>query len=185
MRMNQAEILRAGCGRYLTFLGRAGETMTILLSVADSLPYEYAVHIQAKAQIILNGALLTSTDEIDDDRPYGECDYDRKVYGLLFCGVKYTVRSIEIDESFCIRLLFDNGLEIFSCPIGLECSPQDELWRIFLLWFAGSYLIGYFDHTLTEETEESQETLDAMKRNAELRRKKRESDKRDSMREPG
>lgn len=180
MKMNRAELLNAGCGRQLTSLSRAGKTMTILLSEAEALPSEYAIHIQTNAKILLDGILLTSTDDIDADQPYGEGIYDRKVTKLLTDGNQYTVKSIQVDEKFCIKLRFDNGLEIFSCPEEEPPSPQDELWRVFLVWYAGPYLTGYVDRIEMEEAEVSQERLDAIRRDMELLRKR----KHDNLRKP-
>ena len=70
--MTGVELLQNGIGRTLGFLGRAGAMISItLLSRA-----EYQIHIDTGVSILLNGVAYTSSAEINDDMPYGVCEFD-------------------------------------------------------------------------------------------------------------
>lgn len=76
--MTGVELLQNGIGRTLGFLGRAGAMISItLLSRAEDEP-EYQIHIDTGVSILLNGVAYTSSAEINDDMPYGVCEFDQK-----------------------------------------------------------------------------------------------------------
>ena len=81
--MTGVELLQNGIGRTLGFLGRAGAMISItLLSRAEDEP-EYQIHIDTGVSILLNGVAYTSSAEINDDMPYGVCEFDQKAAALL------------------------------------------------------------------------------------------------------
>ena len=133
--MTGVELLQNGIGRTLGFLGRAGAMISItLLSRAEDEP-EYQIHIDTGVSILLNGVAYTSSAEINDDMPYGVCEFDQKAAALLASG------------------------DARSTP-GL-C---EEMWRIFLSWTADIHLIGYPDGIVEELPTLSQRELDERKR---------------------
>ena len=84
--MTGVELLQNGIGRTLGFLGRAGAMISItLLSRAEDEP-EYQIHIDTGVSILLNGVAYTSSAEINDDMPYGVCEFDQKAAALLASG---------------------------------------------------------------------------------------------------
>jgi hypothetical protein len=79
--MTGVELLQNGIGRTLGFLGRAGAMISItLFSRAEDEP-EYQIHIDTGVSILLNGVAYTSSAEINDDMPYGVCEFDQKSGG--------------------------------------------------------------------------------------------------------
>ena len=88
------ELLQNGIGRTLGFLGRAGAMISItLLSRAEDEP-EYQIHIDTGVSILLNGVAYTSSAEINDDMPYGVCEFDQKAAALLASGDAFRLERL-------------------------------------------------------------------------------------------
>ena len=140
--MTGVELLQNGIGRTLGFLGRAGAMISItLLSRAEDEP-EYQIHIDTGVSILLNGVAYTSSAEINDDMPYGVCEFDQKAAALLASG------------------------DAFRLELHTRSTPGlcEEMWRIFLSWTADIHLIGYPDGIVEELPTLSQRELDERKR---------------------
>lgn len=159
--MTGVELLQNGIGRTLGFLGRAGAMISItLLSRAEDEP-EYQIHIDTGVSILLNGVAYTSSAEINDDMPYGACEFDQKAAALLASGDAFRLERLSYDEAYLLHVIFDNGLELHTrSTLGL-C---EEMWRIFLSWTADIHLIGYPDGIVEELPTLSQRELDERKR---------------------
>ena len=110
--MTGVELLQNGIGRTLGFLGRAGAMISItLLSRAEDEP-EYQIHIDTGVSILLNGVAYTSSAEINDDMPYGVCEFDQKTAALLASGDAFRLERLSYDEAYLLHVIFDNGLEL-------------------------------------------------------------------------
>ena len=158
--MTEFELLQNGIGRHLSFLGRAGLMVSITLRAQlDGIP-DYQIHLDTNVAIFLNGVEYTSSNEIDDDMPYGACEFDIKAETILLNSCEFCLKKIFYDEMFLLHLLFDNGLEIHTCAV----SPKgSEMWRIFLSWTADIHLIGHPEGVIAEQSSFSQKELDARK----------------------
>ena len=112
--MTGVELLQNGIGRTLGFLGRAGAMISItLLSRAEDEP-EYQIHIDTGVSILLNGVAYTSSAEINDDMPYGVCEFDQKAAALLASGDAFRLERLSYDEAYLLHVIFDNGLELHT-----------------------------------------------------------------------
>lgn len=159
--MTGAELLENGMGRTLGFLGRAGAMVSItLLPHAEDEP-EYQIHIDSDVSILLNGMVYTSSDEIDDDMPYGACEFDQKAAALLASGAAFQLERLSCDEAHLLHVIFDKGLELHTCSVS---EPGEEMWRVFLSWTADIHLIGYPEGIVEEPPTLSQRELDERKR---------------------
>lgn len=159
--MTGVELLQNGIGRTLGFLGRAGAMISItLLSRAEDEP-EYQIHIDTGVSILLNGVAYTSSAEINDDMPYGVCEFDQKAAALLASGDAFRLERLSYDEAYLLHVIFDNGLELHTRSTPGLC---EEMWRIFLSWTADIHLIGYPDGIVEELPTLSQRELDERKR---------------------
>ena len=155
--MTGVELLQNGIGRTLGFLGRAGAMISItLLSRAEDEP-EYQIHIDTGVSILLNGVAYTSSAEINDDMPYGVCEFDQKAAALLASGDAFRLERLSYDEAYLLHVIFDNGLELHTRSTPGLC---EEMWRIFLSWTADIHLIGYPDGIVEELPTLSQRELD-------------------------
>lgn len=159
--MTQFELLQNGIGRSLGFLGRAGYMVSVtLLSRTEGAP-DYQAQIDTMTSVAFQGTEYTSSCEIDDDAPYGVCEFDKKVAAIMSDKERFSLKRIFYDDAYCLHLLFNNGLEIHSHAVAEQGA---ELWRIFLSWTADIHLIGYPERVVEEAPELSQQELDERKR---------------------
>ena len=84
-----------------------------LLSRAEDEP-EYQIHIDTGVSILLNGVAYTSSAEINDDMPYGVCEFDQKTAALLASGDAFRLERLSYDEAYLLHVIFDNGLELHT-----------------------------------------------------------------------
>ena len=139
--MTEQELLNAGIGRRLIFLGRAADMISILLAPAEHDRYEYAIHIMADGAIFYQGKLLTCTREMyEPEDAHMQSKYDETVLQLLSCGKRFVLQSISYDAEHCLSVKFTNELEIRSLPEP-AAEADDELWRIFFPRRAEAHLI--------------------------------------------
>lgn len=139
--MTEQELLNAGIGRRLIFLGRAADMISISLAPAEHDRYEYAIHIMADGAIFFQGKLLTGTQEMTaPEDALMRSQYDEKVLQLLSCGKRFVLKRISYDAERCLSMQFTNGLEIRSLPEP-AAEADDELWRIFFPSRAEAHLI--------------------------------------------
>ena len=89
-----------------------------LLSRAEDEP-EYQIHIDTGVSILLNGVAYTSSAEINDDMPYGVCEFDQKTAALLASGDAFRLERLSYDEAYLLHVIFDNGLELIGYPDGI------------------------------------------------------------------
>lgn len=164
--MTRFELLQNGIGRSLAFLGRAGYMVSITLSSQSEAAPDYQVHIDVATTLVYNGEEYTSSDEIDDDLPYGACEFDKKVAGIMVSAHQFSLEKIFYDDAYCLHLIFSNGLEIHSHAV---TEPGTEMWRIFLSWTADIHFIGYPKGVAEEAFELSQQELDERKRQLDQR----------------
>ena len=122
-----------------------------LLSRAEDEP-EYQIHIDTGVSILLNGVAYTSSAEINDDMPYGVCEFDQKTAALLASGDAFRLERLSYDEAYLLHVIFDNGLELHT-----RSTPG-------LCWTADIHLIGYPDGIVEELPTLSQRELDERKR---------------------
>lgn len=114
--MTGVELLQNGIGRTLGFLGRAGAMISItLLSRAEDEP-EYQIHIDTGVSILLNGVAYTSSAEINDDMPYGACEFDQKAAALMASGDAFRLERLSYDEAYLLHVIFDNGWSCTHAP---------------------------------------------------------------------
>lgn len=138
--MDQSELLQIGLGRSLSFFGRAGYMVSLSLDSRQAGQPSCEIHIDSPASILLHGKVYTTTAEIDDEIPYGLCDYDKKLKALMDSGRRYTLRNISYDQDYLLHLSFSNGLKIRSYPVE---APDAEMWRIFLWHTDEPHMVAY------------------------------------------
>ena len=141
MQLTEQELLNAGIGRSLNFLGRAADMISVLLSPSEHDRYEYAIHIMADGAIFYKGKLLTNTQEMfEQEDAHMKSKYDEKVHELLNSGKSFILKSISYDANLCLSLKFSHELEIRSFPEN-TVEADDELWRIFSPRRNGAHLV--------------------------------------------
>lgn len=160
--MTAQDLLQAGIGRKLCFLGRAADMISISLASTDDCPFEYAIHIETDGALYYKEGLFTSTAEIDGFAEFGEAIFDKKVKMLLTCEEEYVLQSLTYDQNSCIHAKFSNGLEVRSLPSPSECDSDLELWRIFFPWKEEPTLIATQNGITLEPCHRSQKELDEM-----------------------
>lgn len=138
--MDQSELLQIGLGRSLSFFGRAGYMVSLSLDSQQAGQPSCEIHIDSPASILLHGKVYTTTAEIDDEIPYGLCDYDKKLKALMDSGRRYTLQNISYDQDYLLHLSFSNGLKIRSFPVE---APDAEMWRIFLWHTDEPHMVAY------------------------------------------
>ena len=94
--MNQSELLQIGLGRTLTFFGRAGYMVSLSLNSQQAGQPNCEIHIDSPTSIFLHGKVYTTTAEIDDEIPYGLCEYDKKLGLLMDSGHSQIFPTIKI-----------------------------------------------------------------------------------------
>ena len=160
--MTAQDLLQAGIGRKLVFLGRAADMISISLSSTDYCPFEYAIHIETDGELYYKESLFTSTAEIDGFAKIGETVFDKKAEMLLTCEEEYVLQSLAYDQNGCIHAKFSNGLEIRSLPSSSEFISDAELWRVFFPWKEAPTLIATQNGIVLEPCHFSQRELDEM-----------------------
>ena len=95
-----------------------------LLSRAEDEP-EYQIHIDTGVSILLNGVAYTSSAEINDDMPYGVCEFDQKAAALLASGDAFRLERLSYDEAYLLHVIFDNGLELHTRSTPGLCEVAD------------------------------------------------------------
>ena len=98
------------------------------------------IHIDSPTSIFLHGKVYSTTAEIDDEIPYGLCEYDKKLGLLMDSGRKYILKKISYDQDYLLHLSFSNGLKIRSYPVE---APDAEMWRIFLRHTDDPHMVAY------------------------------------------
>ena len=138
--MNQSELLQIGLGRTMTFFGRAGYMVSLSLDSQQAGQPSCEIHIDSPTSIFLHGKVYTTTAEIDDEIPYGLCEYDKKLGLLMDSGRKYILTNISYDQDYLLHLSFSNGLKIRSYSVE---APDAEMWRIFLRHTDDPHMVAY------------------------------------------
>ena len=170
--MTETELLHAGLGRKLKFLGRAADMISISLSSTETCPYAFDIHISADGEIWRDGEPLTSTHEIyvpgNKSKQPEVSLFDEKVQALLY-GETFILQKLYYDMQHNLVAEFSGGLEIHS--LFTPCNETDELWRVFFPWKAEPHLIGTKGSVFLEYYDETQDELDLQKKAWEARRK--------------
>lgn len=170
--MTEQELLRSGIGRKIVFLGRAANMISVSLSSTEKCQYEFAIHISTKGIIILDGNLITNTEDINEYVGPGVTKYEEKVKELFSSEKDFRLQSIYYDSRNCVHAMFSNALEVHSLYEPFESQTEGELWRVFLNWKAAPHLIATQQGVFLESYNDSQEELDKMRAYLKARREK-------------
>lgn len=172
-RMDINEILEDGIRRKIDFLGRAWYMVSISLSGKENDPFNYAVHIDTKADVFYQGKWYTGTDEMADELG---AEYDDKIQKILETGSEIRLTRIYYDSDCCLHLYFDNTLEIHSRALSkADYSEEKKDYMVWLVFYehkaAENWVVCYPGRVVLEENEyKSQELLDLDEKMWKLRR---------------
>lgn len=172
--MSIKELFQSGIGRSITFWGRAADMLSLSLSATEQSPYGFVIHIMTISEVYYYNKLLTSTNDMyDDNGVYGAATYDKKISKIWTGKEKYTLQKLFYDDFYCLHAIFDNGLEICSCPNEENFSETDELWRVFLEWSAEIQVVAYPNGIEEQKSDCTQEKLNRIRNELAKRREHR------------
>ena len=133
-------------GMRLTDIGHAANMIWLTLapdtdnSAAPS-GAEAAVHIQAAAEIRLNGQYITGTEDLNKDPSV----FLGKIDAVRASILQAPLESAEADGGFSLTLRFSSGLTIIT-DREETFAADDERWRIFLHHSDLPHLVAMGDH---------------------------------------